>query len=173
MIKLYKTIQNQLHYWEIWQVDEKTAIVYWGIVGKLGQYKEIKSGIFINLPRTLRSRINTKRKEGYTELDEKQFLYLEIAYKNQTFEKEKDLEKRYNLEERITHILELRSLGHCNSIATKCDSLEIGCIVTDYNLAKKVIDEELKNIEFGDYTIIYKHSCKSNLTKMLLRTQQN
>ena len=36
MLKLYKLIDNQLHYWETWDKDEKTAIVHWGIVGQTG-----------------------------------------------------------------------------------------------------------------------------------------
>src|SRR5690606_19910390 len=36
MLKLYKLIDNQLHYWETWDKDEKSAIVHWGIVGQRG-----------------------------------------------------------------------------------------------------------------------------------------
>jgi len=28
MLKLYKLTNNQLHYWETWEKDEKTAIVH-------------------------------------------------------------------------------------------------------------------------------------------------
>ena len=34
--------------------------------------------------------------------------------------------------------------------------MEIKCVVVDFNIAKKVIEEELKNTEFADYAGIYK-----------------
>jgi len=53
MLKLYKLIDNQLHYWETWDKDDKTAIVHWGIVGQIGQDKEVKSGLFSNFRKTV------------------------------------------------------------------------------------------------------------------------
>lgn len=41
MLKLYKTIEGKLHYWEIKEKDEKSGIVHWGIAGKKGQEEEI------------------------------------------------------------------------------------------------------------------------------------
>ncbi|WP_166925395.1 hypothetical protein [Flavobacterium poyangense] len=158
MIKLYKTIHNQLNYWEIWQIDEKTALTYWGTIGKIGQYEEVKSSIFANFSRTIKNKIKTKRKEGYKEFDENKFSVLLIEYKNHPCKTENDLEKQYKLEEWINHLLELRSLGYCNIIGNKPDTIKIECTVTDHNIAKNVINEELQNTEFADYTQILKKS---------------
>jgi hypothetical protein len=34
--------------------------------------------------------------------------------------------------------------------------MEVGCIVVDFDIAKKVIEEKLKDTEFGDYSRIFK-----------------
>ena len=40
MIKLYKPIENKLHYWETWDKDEKTAMIHWGLLGNLDKTKK-------------------------------------------------------------------------------------------------------------------------------------
>ena len=35
-------------------------------------------------------------------------------------------------------------------------TMEAGCIVVDFDIAKKVIEDNLKNTEFGDYSRIFK-----------------
>jgi hypothetical protein len=47
MLKLYKLTENQLHYWETWDKEEKTAIIHWGIVGQRGQDNEVKKRTFL------------------------------------------------------------------------------------------------------------------------------
>ncbi|HSY60605.1 MAG TPA: hypothetical protein VK796_01965 [Cytophaga sp.] len=49
MIKFHKYINNELHYWETWDNDDKTAIVHWGRVGDAGKNKEVKGGFFSNV----------------------------------------------------------------------------------------------------------------------------
>ena len=35
-------------------------------------------------------------------------------------------------------------------------TMEVGCIVVDFDIAKKVIEEKLKDTEFADYSRIFK-----------------
>ena len=60
MLKLYKLIGNQLHYWETWDQDTKTAIIHRGMVGQRGQYKEIKAGLFSSLSKQVQKRNGPK-----------------------------------------------------------------------------------------------------------------
>ena len=43
MLKLYKNINNELHYWETWENNKNTSTIHWGIVGHAGETKTIKS----------------------------------------------------------------------------------------------------------------------------------
>ncbi|MEN2400686.1 hypothetical protein GKZ90_0012915 [Flavobacterium sp. MC2016-06] len=160
MIRLYKVMHDKLHYWETWSKDETTAIVYWGIVGYLGEYKEIKSGIFTNVARTIQNQINAKLRDGYEMFDNDNLLLLEIEYKITDFETTKELHKRHRLEEKLDNLLSLTGLGHNNGGNSGEETMEVECAVIDFDMAKKAIEKELKNTEFDDYKIIYQRDNK-------------
>ena len=156
MLKLYKLTNNQLHYWETWNKDAKTAIVHWGVVGQRGQDKEVKSGLFSNLKKTVQKEINEKLKDGYAEFEEDKISFLEIEYKIDGFGTEEDLEKRHRLENQLDGILGWTGLGHTNGGSIGSGTMEVGYMVVDFEIAKEIIEANLKNTEFADYTRIYK-----------------
>lgn len=156
MLKLFKTIEGQLHYWETWDTDDQTVIVHWGVVGETGYCSEVKSAPFSNFRKTVRKEINQKKREGYEEFDEDNLAFLEIEYKTEGFGTEEDLRKRYRLEEHLDELLGWTGLGQVDGSSIGSGSMEVGCVVVDFDTAKKVIEEELKGTEFGDYTRIYR-----------------
>jgi hypothetical protein len=156
MLKLYKLTDNQLQYWETWDKDEKTAIVHWGVVGQRGENKEVKGGLFSNFRKTVQTEINEKLKDGYAEFDDDKLSFLEIEYKIDGFGTEQDLEKRHRLEIKLDGILGWTGLGHTDGGSIGSGTMEAGCMVVDFEIAKKVIEANLKNTEFADYTRIYK-----------------
>jgi predicted DNA-binding WGR domain protein len=156
MLKLYKLTDNQLHYWETWDKDEKTAIVHWGVVGQRGQDKEVKGGLFSNFRKTIQKEINEKLKDGYAEFEEDKISFLEIEYKIDGFGTEQDLEKRHRLESKLDGILGWTGLGHTDGGSIGSGTMEAGCMVVNFEIAKKVIEANLKNTEFADYIRIYK-----------------
>lgn len=156
MLKLYKQIDNELHYWETWSKDEKTAIVHWGIVGERGQDKEVKGGLFSNFRKTVQKEIDEKIKEGFAEFDEDKISFLEIEYKIDGFGTDQDLDKRHRLEEKMDEVLGWTGLGHTDGGSIGSGTMEVGCIVVDFDIAKKVIAEKLKDTEFGNYSRIFK-----------------
>lgn len=156
MIKLYKTIGSELHYWETWDKNDTSAIIHWGIVGQTGENKEIKSGFFSSIENKLKKMINEKTSEGYLEFNEKQPVNLEIEYAIEGFGTHEDLEKRHKLEEKLNEILGWTGLGHVDGGSIGSGTMEIGCLVVDFDIAKKVIEEKLKDTEFSNYTKIFK-----------------
>ena len=156
MLKLYNLIDNQLQYWETWDKDEKTAIVHWGIVGQHGQNKEVKDGLFSNFRKIVQKEIDMKLKEGYTEFNEDNYSFLEIEYRIDDFGTEQDLDKRHRLEEKMDEVLGWTGLGHTDGGSIGSGTMEVGCMVVDFDIAKKVIEEKLKDTEFGDYSRIFK-----------------
>ncbi len=156
MLKLYKLIDNQLNYWETWDKDDKTAIVHWGIVGQRGQNKEVKGGLFSNFRKIVQKEIDEKQKEGYSEIDDDKVSFLEIEYKIDGFGTEQDLDKRHRLEEKMDEVLGWTGLGHTDGGSIGSGTMEVGCVVVDFDIAKKVIEQDLKNTEFADYTRIFK-----------------
>jgi hypothetical protein len=155
MLKLYKLIDNQLHYWETWDKDDKTAIVHWGLVGQRGENKEVKGGLFSNFRKIIQKEIDVKLDDGYSEFDEDEASFLEIEYKIDGFGTEHDLDKRHRLEEKLDEILGWTGLGHTDGGSIGSGTMEAGCIVVDFDIAKKVIEEKLKDTEFDNYSRIY------------------
>ena len=155
MLKLYKQIGNELHYWETWNKDDSTGIVHWGIVGEEGDNIEVSSGLFSNFRKKIQKEIDQKISEGYTEFDEDALTFLEIEYSIEEFGSEADLEKRHRLEEKMDQVLGWTGLGHTDGGSIGNGTMEVGCIVVDFDVAKKVIASELKNTEFSDYTKIF------------------
>ncbi|MFC4818577.1 hypothetical protein [Flavobacterium sp. GCM10023249] len=155
MLKLYKLIDNQLHYWETWDKDEKTAVVHWGVVGQRGQDKEVKNGLFSNFRKTVQKEINVKLKEGYSEFDDDKVSFLEIEFEIDGFGTDEDLDKRHRLEERMDEVLGWTGLGHTDGGSIGSGTMEVGCMVVDFEIAKKIIELNLVNTEFADYTRIY------------------
>ncbi|MCH4554123.1 hypothetical protein [Aestuariibaculum lutulentum] len=155
MIKLYKNIDNKLHYWETWDKDTKTGIVHWGEIGNKGLNKEIKSGLFENYATKIRKEMEQKIKEGYSEFDDENYAFLEIEYKIDGFGTEEDLDKRHRLEDKMAEILGWTGLGHTDGGSIGSGTMEVGCMVVDFEIAKKVVEESLKNTEFENYTRIF------------------
>jgi len=155
MVKLYKNIDNKLHYWETWDKDTKTGIVHWGEVGTQGQDKEIKSGLTENYANKVRKEMNQKMQEGYAEFNEDNYAFLEIEYKIDGFGTEQDLDKRHRLEDKMNEVLGWTGLGNTDGGSIGSGTMEVGCIVVDFEIAKKVVEESLKNTEFENYSRIF------------------
>ncbi len=156
MSKLYKNIENKLHYWQTWEKDDKTGIVHWGIVGELGEHKDVKSGLLSNFRKTIQKEFDQKLNEGYTEIDENEQSFLEIEFVIDGFGTDDDLEKRHKLEEHLDELLAWTGLGNVDGGSIGSGTMEIGCVVVDYEIAKNIIEENLKNTEFKDYSRIFK-----------------
>ena len=156
MLKLYKNIDNQLHYWETWNKDDKTGIIHWGIVGQQGQSKEVKSGLLSNFKKSIQKEIDEKIKEGYAEFNEDNFSFLEIEYIIDGFGTEEDLDKRHRLEEKMDEVLGWTGLGHTDGGSIGSGTMEVGCIVVDFDIAKRIIEKSLTNTEFSNYSRIFK-----------------
>ena len=60
MIKLYKTTNNELHYWETWDNENNSASIHWGKVGYRGEVKTVKSGLFSNFRKDVQKEIKKK-----------------------------------------------------------------------------------------------------------------
>ena len=60
MLKLYKQIDDQLHYWETWDSDSNGAIIHWGIVGETGEQKDVRSGLFSSYKKAVQREIDQK-----------------------------------------------------------------------------------------------------------------
>ncbi len=155
MLKLYKRTDNGIHYWETWDKDDKTALVHWGIVGQRGQDKEVKSGIFSNFRKVVQKEIDNLITNGFEEIDIEDHYTLLIEFKVEGMGTPQDVEKRTRLQNRMDSTLGWTGLGNCDGGSIGSGTMEVCCLVVDFDIAKQVIEQDLKNTEFADYVRIF------------------
>ena len=66
-----------------------------------------------------------------------------------------DLEKRYRLEDRMSDTLGWTGLGHCDGGSIGSGTMEVCCLVVDFKTAQLVVENDLKDTEFQNYTRIF------------------
>jgi predicted DNA-binding WGR domain protein len=155
MIKLYKNRDGKKSYWEAWENGNGDFTIHWGELGERGKSEVVKSSLFRAVNKKIDREIEAKRLEGYQELDSGAEYTLLIEYTVDGFGNEKDLDKRHSLEDRMNETLGWTGLGHCDGGSIGSGTMEVCCFVVDFELAKKVIENDLSGSEFADYARIY------------------
>lgn len=155
MNKLYRKAEDGIHYWETWEVDG-VHTVHWGKVGERGQEKEFRNFLLRSAAKTVQAQIEEKTAEGYEELPEEEWQSLLIEYAVSGMGSPTDLDKRHRLEERLNETLGWTGLGHCDGGSKGSGTMEVCCLVVDFEVAAKVIEADLQGTEFADYTRIYR-----------------
>ncbi|MBC7412600.1 MAG: hypothetical protein H7331_09130 [Bacteroidia bacterium] len=155
MMKLYKRVDGELHFFETWDINDKTGALHKGIVGQHGEYKEIKSGVFSNFRKKIQIEIDSYCKDGYKEVDIDDYFTLLIEFTVEGIGTQRDLEKRTRLEAKMNETLGWVGLGHCDGGSIGSGTMEVCCFVIDFEIAKLVIEQDLKNTEFSNYRRIY------------------
>lgn len=158
MLKLYKKNDNEILYWETWENKKGTHTIHWGTLGNEGDTSEIKRVLFKSADKRIKELIEGKKAEGYEEIAEDDHDILLIEYKVDGFGNEDDLEKRHELQEVMDEALGWAGLGHCDGGSIGSGTMEVCCLVVDFDIAKKLIEKALEDSEFDDYTRIYQEN---------------
>jgi len=154
---LYKKSGKQLHYWEFWENDNGEITFHWGPVGELGETTDV-------LPKEndeekkayIQRHIQEKLHEGYIHipLDDYETLIIEYSITGQ-WGTDEELAKRRELQKEMVEILGWRGLGYCDGGSTGAGTMEVCCLVIDFELAKRCVMSVLKDTKFADYASIY------------------
>lgn len=150
MTTLYKNIDGKLYYWETWEKNDGTSsIIHFGQVGEEGITETI-------ITKRVADNIQKLESEGYRTVPIEDFQILIIEYEIKVeFGTEQDLQRRYNLQDRLQETLGWRGLGFCDGGSIGTGTMEVCCFVVDFELAKKIVEHDLKNTEYHDYKRIY------------------
>jgi hypothetical protein len=156
MIKLYKNISEKLHYWEAWiEEGNKCVVEHWGVVGERGE--------FINHPlpkkykeaELLRFILAKALDDSYEPFDDDDLETLVVEYLLDGFGTSTDLDKRNRLDDRLNETLGWTGVGHVDGGSIGSGSMELACCVVNFEIAKKVIEDDLKLTDFSDFSRIY------------------
>jgi hypothetical protein len=154
MLKLYKRVSGVLQYHEAWFADGN-VIEHWGAVGETGQTKEHRLPKKADAGEGIEAILRPALDAGFAPADDEQAILL-IEYPVDGFGSTEDLEKRYRLQERMDQTLGWAGLGHCDGGSVGSGTMEVCCVVVDFDIAKRVIAADLKGTEFADFSRIYR-----------------
>jgi hypothetical protein len=93
--------------------------------------------------------------EGYRPIDPEDHYTLLIEYEVVGMGNGEDVEKRHRLEDRMNETLGWTGLGACDGGSIGSGTMEVCNFVVDFEVAKKIIENDLKGTEFENYTRIY------------------
>lgn len=154
MLKLYKIANDSKLYWETWE-NEGVHTVHWGALGSEGDSREIKSTIFKKATTEIQKEIDQMVADGFRPIELEDHFTLLIEFAVEGMGCGEDVEKRHRLQDRMDETLGWTGLGHCDGGSIGSGTMEVCCYVVDFEIAKKVIESDLKGTEFEIYTRIY------------------
>jgi hypothetical protein len=154
MLKLYKLAGQPKRYWETWE-HEGTHTVHWGELGMKGESKEIRGGLFTKATKIIQKEVDGCVAAGFRPVDIGDHFTLMIEYVIDGMGSPGELEKRHRLEERMNETLGWNGLGHCDGGSIGSGTMEVCCLVVDFEVARTVIEADLVGTEFENYSRIY------------------
>ena len=153
MLKLYKFTDSKKEYWETWDNDDGSHTVHWGELGTTGQSKEVKSSLLRKPEKIIQKEVDKMVSNGFRPIEEEFTLLIEYAVDGMGTKE--DVEKRYRLQDRMNETLGWAGLGNCDGGSIGSGTMEVCNFVVDFEVAKQVIENDLKGTEFENYTRIY------------------
>ena len=159
MIKLYRKTEDGIHYWETWARDGVHTI-HWGKIGDPGQSRELKDSLLRSAAKTVQTQIEERKAEGYQEIPVEEHQVLLIEYAVQGMGTTTDLDKRHRLQDRMDETLGWTGVGHCDGGSIGSGTMEVCCLVVDFDTAAKLVETDLRGTEFVNYIRIYREEGK-------------
>jgi hypothetical protein len=155
MLKLYKFADGKKEYWETWDNGNGSHTIHWGELGTRGQSKTVTSTLLAKAKSTIQKEIDDLVNLGFRPIDIEEHFTLLIEYAINGMGTTDDLEKHQRLENRMNETLGWTGLGACDGGSIGSGSMEVCNFVVDFELAKSVIEKDLADTEFANYTRIF------------------
>ena len=154
-IKLYKRENGRVvAYHEAWVYDGR-VIEHWGPLGEHGETREHALDPSLDLEDNLMRVLHPAGVKGFMPIDIEDHAVLLVEYLIDGWGTEVDLQKRHDLEMRLSETTGWAGIGHVDGGSIGSGSMEVCCFVVDFDVAKRVIEQDLAGTEFADYSRIY------------------
>jgi predicted DNA-binding WGR domain protein len=155
MLKLYRRENGKLQaYHEAW-IHGADITEHWGLIGARGETQHHRVDVNLSSEENLRLILAKAVGAGYEPLEADDHAVLIIEYSVQGMGTREDLAKRHTLEDRMNETLGWTGLGHCDGGSIGSGTMEVCCIVANFEIAKKTIEQDLKGTEFDNYSRVY------------------
>lgn len=156
MKKLYQRNEHtgKLLYHEAWVSSDGDVVEHIGEVGTKGRTR-YHDKLRAESDEDAIDRILARAIErGYKEISAEDHITLLIEYDLATWGDSNDLMKRHALEERMKETLGWTGLGDCDGGSIGSGTMEVCCYVVDFEIAKRVIEENLKGTDYAGFSRI-------------------
>jgi len=155
MLKLYRLSDTEKSYWETWENNGEHT-VHWGQLGTRGDFKHLTSSPDREATAVIQDEVHQKAREGFRPIESDHHFILLIEYPVEGMGTAQDIEKRHKLQARMNDTLGWTGLGHCDGGSIGSGTMEVCCFVVDFEIASRVIAQDLEGTEFRNFTRIYK-----------------
>lgn len=155
MLKLYLREQGKIvRYHEAW-IDGDSVMEHWGAIGERGEHRAVERNKRVSKDKNIERVLKDAVTSGYVQVDEDDHVYLVIEYPMTGTVVETMLAKRHALEARLNETLGWTGVGHVDGGSIGGGTFEVACLVVDFDVAKRVVEYDLRDTEFSDYQRIY------------------
>lgn len=158
MIRAYKEVNDDLLYFHIWEEDETNAVFYQGVMGNKGELEHVSAITVNELAKKIDQKVDELNETGWSGIEDDEYDVLIIEYKIDGEGSDADHDKREAIQNRMNELLNQSGVGWCDGSSVGDGIMNICCIVFDYQLAYDIINEDLNESEFEDFSRIYVES---------------
>lgn len=145
MIKMLRTRQDRIDYWEVWYDEEqKTFTVHFGQVGERGEHYVERRKSRINVQTYMESLAKKQEASGYKLLDEDLFRAVLVQYKIDGEDPDAEFDLLEQVENAMNECLGWTGNGYCDGSDYGSGTMNVFCFVLDMELALLTIRETLE-----------------------------
>lgn len=145
MIKLYKTENGRILYWEAWDEDG-SLVIHSGEIGDTGESEKIRIGPGVDCEELLAERASEAINDGYQEMDP--VYEVVVQQRVEGFGTPSQLEFRDELVDLMNECLGWAGIGHCDGWDIGSGAMNIYCFVVERQIGAKVVLAALKEKGF-------------------------
>ena len=125
-----------------------------GKVGEVGDHSKHKRDRKLSVGKNLKRVLETATSNGFAEIETDELQALKIECKIDGMGDSKDVSKRQKLEKRLADTLGRIGLGQVDGGSIGSGTMEVCCSVVSFRLAKQIVQADLTETTFGDYSRI-------------------
>jgi len=156
LFKLYKKIEDALHYREAWLPDDRTVVEHWGRCGDRGETREHRFDDATTAQDTYIHLKRIARDEGFRAISDSKHAKLVVEFLTSGMGSHGDLQRRRALEEFLDELVGWLGLGHLDGGSSGSGTMEAMCHVVDFKVAKAAVEQALRSSSFSDFQRIYR-----------------